>query len=237
MGTSKEKVVMSGSGGKDSALALKEILQNDKYEVVSLLTTVSEGYERISHHGVRRELLEQQAEAIGIPLHEIQLPHLNCTNEIYESIMHKAMVEYIEQEVNNVVFGDIFLEDLREYREKKLAIVGMKGIFPIWKRDTAELVNEFISVGFKGTICCITKKSLRKEFCGREINEEFLKDLPDSVDPCGENGEFHSFVYDGPIFHNPVKIKTGETILRDVRYFTDLLPANSISKGENYEQY
>ncbi len=236
MEVSKEKVVMSWSGGKDSSLALHEILQNDRYEVVSLLTTVSEGYERISHHGVRRELLEQQAEAIGIPLHEIYLPHLNCTNEVSEAIMRKAMLEYIEQDVNKVVFGDIFLEDLREYREKKLTIVGMQAIFPIWKRDTLELVNEFISVGFKGTICCITTKSLRKKFCGRDINEEFLKDLPDSVDPCGENGEFHSFVYDGPIFQNPVKIKTGETVLRDVRYFTDLLPVNSIKKGENDEQ-
>ena len=236
MGIPKEKIVMSWSGGKDSSLALNEILRNDKYEVVSLLTTVSEGFERISHHGVRRELLKQQAEAVGIPLQEIQLPQLNCTNEVYESIMRKAMLEYIEQDVNTVVFGDIFLEDLREYREKKLAIVGMKALFPIWKRDTVELINEFISVGFKGKICCIMTKSLRKEFCGRDINEEFLKDLPESVDPCGENGEFHSFVYDGPIFHNPVKIKTGETILKDVRYFTDLLPVNSINKGENDEQ-
>lgn len=226
MGTSKEKVVMSWSGGKDSSLALYDILQNDKYEVVSLLTTVSEGYERISHHGVRRELLKQQAESVGIPLHELHLPQLNCTNEVYEAIMRKAMLEYIEQGVNSVVFGDIFLEDLREYRENKLALVGMKAIFPIWKRNTVKLVNEFIDIGFKGRICCIAAKNLSEEFCGRKINKEFLDDLPDNVDPCGENGEYHSFVYDGPIFNNPVKIETGETILRDVRYFTDLLPAN-----------
>jgi len=217
---------MSWSGGKDSSLALYEILQNDKYEIVSLLTTVAEGYERISHHGVRRELLKQQAESIGIPLHELRLPQLNCTNEVYEAIMGKAMLEYIEQGVNAVVFGDIFLEDLREYRENKLALAGMNAIFPIWKRDTVKLVNEFINIGFKGKICCVVAKSLPKEFCGRDIDEEFLNDLPDNVDPCGENGEYHSFVYDGPIFNNPVKIETGETILRDVRYFTDLLPIN-----------
>ena len=226
MGIAKEKVVMSWSGGKDSSLALYEILQNDKYEVVSLLTTVAEGYERISHHGVRSELLRQQAKAIGIPLHELYLPHLNCTNEVYEAIMRKAMLEYIEQGVNTVVFGDIFLEDLREYRENKLALVEMNALFPIWKKDTLELVNNFINVGFKGRICCVVTKSLTKDFCGRDINEEFLNDLPDSVDPCGENGEFHSFVYDGPIFNKPIRIKTGETILRDVRYFTDLLPIN-----------
>lgn len=235
MGTSKEKVVMSWSGGKDSSLALYDILQNDKYEVVSLLTTVSEGYERISHHGVRRELLKQQAESVGIPLHELHLPQLNCTNEVYEAIMRKAMLEYIEQGVNSVVFGDIFLEDLREYRENKLALVGMKAIFPIWKRNTVKLVNEFIDIGFKGRICCIAAKNLSEEFCGRKINKEFLDDLPDNVDPCGENGEYHSFVYDGPIFNNPVKIETGETILRDVRYFTDLLPVKSIKKGAFYE--
>ena len=235
MGSSKEKVVMSWSGGKDSAIALYEILQNDKYEVVSLLTTVSEGYERISHHGVRRELLKQQAESIGIPLNELYLPHLNCTNEIYEAIMRKAMLEYIKQGVNTVIFGDIFLEDLREYREKKLALVEMNAIFPIWKRDTYELVSEFISAGFKGRICCIASKNLTEEFCGRDINNEFLEDLPDSVDPCGENGEFHSFVYDGPIFQNPINIETGETILRDIRYFTDLLPVNSIKKGKYNE--
>jgi len=235
MGSSKEKVVMSWSGGKDSAIALYEILQNDKYEVVSLLTTVSEGYERISHHGVRRELLRQQAESIGIPLNDLYLPHLNCTNEVYEAIMRKAMLEYIEQRVNTVIFGDIFLEDLREYREKKLALVEMNAIFPIWKRDTHELVSEFISAGFKGRICCIASENLTEEFCGRDINIEFLEDLPDSVDPCGENGEFHSFVYDGPIFQNPINIETGETILRDIRYFTDLLPVNSIKKGKYNE--
>ena len=217
---------MSWSGGKDSSIALYEILQNDKYEVVSLLTTVSEGYERISHHGVRRELLRQQAESIGIPLHELRLPQLNFTNEVYETIMRKAMFEYIEQGIHTIVFGDIFLEDLREYRENKLALVGMNAIFPIWKRNTVKLVNEFIDIGFKGRICCIAAKNLSEEFCGRNINKEFLDDLPDNVDPCGENGEFHSFVYDGPIFDNPIKIETGETILRDVRYFTDLLPVN-----------
>lgn len=236
MGTSKEKVIISWSGGKDSSLALYEILQNDTYEVVSLLTTVSEGFDRISHHGVRSELLKQQADSIGIPLHELYLPQHNCTNEVYEAIMRKAMLEYIEQGVNTVVFGDIFLEDLREYRENKLALVEMKAIFPIWKRDTVELVTEFIRVGFKGRICCIATKNLTEEFCGRDINEEFLDELPDSVDPCGENGEFHSFVYDGPIFQNPIKIETGETVLRDVRYFTDLLPVNPIKKGENDEQ-
>ena len=137
----------------------------------------------------------------------------------------KVLLGWTRSLVCPVVFGDIFLEDLREYREKKLALVGMNAIFPIWKRDTLKLVNEFINIGFKGRICCIAAKNLSEDFCGRDINKELLEDLPDSVDPCGENGEYHSFVYDGPIFNNPLIIKTGEMILRDVRYFTDLLPA------------
>jgi len=218
----KEKVILSWSGGKDSSLALYEIQQKDEYEVVSLLTTVSEHYQRISHHGVRVKLLEQQASAIGIDLHILYLPQ-TCTNDIYERQMKKVMLEYLDKGIRTVAFGDIFLEDLRTYREEKLSLVDMKAIFPIWKRDTTKLVNTFIDLGFKSYISCIDAEKLDPSFAGRLIDESFLHDLPDGVDPCGENGEFHSFVFDGPIFNRHVPVSVGEIVQRDKRYFADLL--------------
>jgi len=222
----KEKIVLSWSGGKDSTLALYELLRSDRYEIVSLLTTVSAQYERISHHGVRTELLDQQAEALGIRLHKVYLPSLISTNEEYETVMDKVMGEYVGAGVLTVAFGDIFLQDLREYRERNLAKVGMKVIFPIWHRDTLELVQTFINLGFKAYLSCVASEKLGERFVGRAIDTELIRDLPDGVDPCGENGEFHSYVYDGPIFNWPVGITVGEIVLRDVRYFADLLPVN-----------
>ena len=228
----KEKVVLAWSGGKDSAMALHALLGSGRYEVVSLLTTVSKQYERISHHGVRVELLEQQAAALGIRLHKLYLHQANCSIEDYEAVMKKAMLEYKEKNVRTVAFGDIFLQDLREYRERNLAKVGMKGIFPIWGRDTTEIIQTFIALGFKAYLTCVDSEKLGEQFAGRPIDADLIRDLPDGVDPCGENGEFHSYVYDGPIFQQPVEISAGEVVLRDVRYFADLIPADRRMKKQ-----
>jgi uncharacterized protein (TIGR00290 family) len=222
----KEKVVLAWSGGKDSAMALHDLLKSGRYEIVSLLTTVSEQYERISHHGVRVELLEQQTAALGMRLHKLYLHQTICSIEDYEAVMKKAMLEYKEEDVLTVAFGDVFLQDLREYRERNLAKVGMKAIFPIWHRDTAEIVRTFIALGFKAYLTCVDGEKLGREFAGRPIDADLIRDLPDGVDPCGENGEFHSYVYDGPIFQRPVDLSIGEVVLRDVRYFADMVPAD-----------
>lgn len=228
----KTKVVFSWSGGKDSAMALYELKKSEHFEVVSLLTTVSEEYERISHHGVRVELLERQAEAIGIRLHKVYLPGAQCTNEEYEAIMTETMLGYKNEGVLTVGFGDIFLEDLRAYRERNLAKVGMNAIFPIWGRDTSVLVHTFIDLGFKAHLSCVEAKNLDESFAGRLIEAGLIRDLPEGVDPCGENGEFHSYVSDGPIFKWPVDLIVGEIVLRDVRYFADLIPAAVPSTGQ-----
>ena len=220
----KEQVILSWSGGKDSAMALLALLESGLYEIVSLLTTVSKQYERISHHGVRVELLGQQAAALGIPLHKLYLHHANCSLEDYEAVMKKAMLEYKDKDVLTVAFGDVFLQDLRDYREHNLAKIGMEAIFPIWSRDTTEIVQTFIALGFKAYLTCVDNEKLGREFAGRPINADLIRDLPDGVDPCGENGEYHSFVYDGPIFQRPVDVSVGEVVLRDVRYFADLVP-------------
>ncbi len=222
----KDKIILSWSGGKDSAMALYALLKSGQYEIVSLLTTVSKQYERISHHGVRVELLEQQAEALGMRLHKLYLSHDNCSFEAYEAVMKKTMLEYKDKGVLTVAFGDVFLQDLREYRERNLAKVGMEAIFPNWHYDTAELFQTFIALGFKAYLTCVDSEKLGREFAGRPIDTDLIRDLPDGVDPCGENGEFHSYVYDGPIFQRPVSLSVGEVVLRDVRYFADLIPVD-----------
>lgn len=220
----KEKVLFSWSGGKDSAMALYALLRNGRYKVVSLLTTVSKQYKRISHHGIRVELLEQQAAALGIRLHKLYLPYPNCSNADYEAAMKKVMLEYKDSSVLTVAFGDVFLRDIREYRERNLEKVGMEAIFPNWRRDTNELIQTFIDLGFKAYLTCVDSKKLGEEFAGRPIDANLIRDLPKAVDPCGENGEFHSYVYDGPIFQRPVKVSVGRIVLRDIRYFADLIP-------------
>jgi uncharacterized protein (TIGR00290 family) len=219
----RKKVMVSWSGGKDSALALYEILVSGGYEVLKLLTTVTKDYDRISIHGVRRVLLEQQANALRIPLEEMFIPK-GASDAEYEGKLLKTL-KNLDSVVSSVVFGDIFLEDVRKYRERILAKVGMNGIFPLWKKDTQALARKFINLGFKAIITSIDSKVLAKDFVGREYNEQFLSDLPENVDPCGENGEFHSFVYNGPIFHERVSFKKGECVLRENRfYYCDLLP-------------
>jgi uncharacterized protein (TIGR00290 family) len=217
-----EKVLFSWSSGKDSALALYELQKNKEIEVVALLTTITAGYERVSMHGVRRELLGQQAAALGYPLTEVKIPQ-KATNEEYEDQMRMILAGFQAQGVNRVAFGDIFLEDLRVYRESNLARLGMQGLFPLWKRDTRELVLELSRAGFKAIITCVDTQALGKEYAGREINEKFLEGLPEKVDPCGENGEFHTFVYDGPNFKQKVAFEPGEKVLREDRfYYCDL---------------
>ena len=219
------KAIMSWSGGKDSSLALYYAQKNGNLTIVALLTTVTEGYDRISMHGVRRTLLEQQAAAIGLPVEKIYITQ-KASNEEWEAKMHRTLLYWKGQGVASVVIGDIFLEDLKRYREEKLSEVDMTGIFPIWKRDTTELAHTFIDLGFKAVITCIDSQVLPQQFAGRPFDRQFLADLPQGVDPCGENGEFHTFVHDGPIFRVPVPCRPGEVVLRDNRfYFCDLVPA------------
>ena len=217
-----EPILFCWSGGKDSAMALFELLQQSDVRVAGLLTTVTEGYERISMHGVRLELLRQQAENIGLPLQEVGIPP-HCVNPIYEARMELAMRTSKEQGIRRIAFGDIFLQDLREYRETNLARLGMQAIFPVWKRDTRELARAIVSLGFRAKTVCIDPRVLDRSFAGRELTEGFFAELPPNVDPCGENGEFHTFVYDGPIFRKPVMCKVGEVVERDGFIFCDLL--------------
>jgi len=214
----KEKVFVSWSGGKDSALALYEIQKNEDYEVVTLFSTITKDYDRVTMHGVRRVLLEEQAKAIGIPLHEVFIPK-RVSDEEYDSIMEREMAIAKRNGVSSVVFGDVFLEDVRRYREENLSKASIKGIFPLWKRGSRELVMDFINLGFKAVVVCVDSYALDKSFIGRTVDEKFLEDLPRNVDPAGENGEYHTFVYDGPIFKREVKFKRGEVVHRENRFY------------------
>ncbi len=216
-------VLMSWSGGKDSCLAFHEIKKEQKYCVAALLTTVTRDYDRISMHGVRRVLLEQQAACLGLPLHQILISK-GASNEEYEAKMTEAFAEYREKGIDTVVFGDLFLEDIRAYRELFLARNKMHGLFPVWKRDTSAFIREFLDLGFQAVVTCVDSRVLDQSFAGRLIDQTFLSSLPAEVDPCGENGEFHTFVFDGPDFSVPVKFSFGESVLRESFWFCDLVP-------------
>jgi uncharacterized protein (TIGR00290 family) len=218
-----EAILFCWSGGKDSAMALHALGAEPGVRITGLLTTVTEEYDRISMHGVRRALLERQAESLGLPLHTVLIPP-QCVNATYEARMKEALEQYLARGVRRVAFGDIFLEDLRLYREQNLSKVGMEAVFPIWKRNTRELARELIRLGFRAIAVCIDPRVLDSSFAGRELDDSFFSDLPPGVDPCGENGEFHTFVFDGPIFRKPVQFRAGETVHRDGFYFCDLLP-------------
>lgn len=223
----KEKILLAWSGGKDSALNLEAIKNDGGYEIVSLLTTVTEGYERVSMHGVRKVLLEQQARSAGLPLDIVYITQ-KATNEQYETRMKAVLEKHKKNDVTSVAFGDLFLEDLKKYREENLAKVGMKALFPLWRTDTTELSRYFVDSGFKAVVTCVDSELLDGSFSGRDYDESFLADLPEGVDPCGENGEFHSFVYDGPVFKRAVEIVKGEIVKRDDRFFfSDLLPKDN----------
>ena len=224
-----EKVLFSWSGGKDSAISLYEIQKGKKYEILSLLTTITEDYDRVSLHGVPRTLVEQQAHSLGLPIEEVFIAR-GSSNEEYDSKMGEVLTRFKQAGVSLVVFGDVFLEWVRKYRENNLSKLGMVGIFPIWGRDTAELTRSFIALGFQAITTCIDSKVLDKRFLGRIIDESFLAQLPLNVDPGGENGEFHSFVFDGPIFKERIPYTLGESVQRDSFHFCDLLPKEGIIK-------
>jgi uncharacterized protein (TIGR00290 family) len=211
----KEKIIFCWSGGKDSALALNRILQDGRYEVITLLTTCNEHFQRVSMHGVRVELLEQQAAAIGLPLDKVFVSQ-RSSNDEYQQKMSACLLAHKALGATSCAFGDIFLEDLKRWREENLAKVGLRGIFPLWKNDTRELIREFFALGFSTVICCVNDAYLGEDAVGRKIDENFIASLPAEVDPCGENGEFHSFAYAGPIFKQPVQFAVGEKVYRPV---------------------
>lgn len=222
-----EKVLFSWSGGKDSALALYEIQKSQRYEIASLLTTVNEDYDRVSMHGVRRTLVEQQAHSLGLPIEKVLVPK-SCSDEEYESKMSEVLTKFKRDGISQVVFGDVFLEWVKQYRENNLAKLGMKGVFPIWGRDTTKLTESFITLGFKAVITCVDTKVMAERFLGRTLDGQFLAELPPNVDPGGENGEFHSFVFAGPIFKERIAYTLGKSVQRDSFYFCDLLPKEEV---------
>lgn len=214
---------MSWSGGKDSCLALYEIQQAAEYHVAALLTTVTRDYDRISMHGVRRVLLQQQAASLRIPLREVFITK-GATNQEYEMKLIEAVDAYRDQSIDSIVFGDLFLEDIKVYRDQFLARHQLQGIYPVWLRDTAEFIRNFVALGFKAVVTCVDAKVLGADFAGRIIDQDFLSELPPKIDPCGENGEFHTFVFDGPNFAQPVNFSLGQTVQRDGFWFCDLIP-------------
>ncbi|MCA1054399.1 diphthine--ammonia ligase [Rossellomorea aquimaris] len=225
-----KKTVIGFSGGKDSTLALYKIQQDPGYEVDSLLVTLTEGFDRVSIHGVRHELLKRQADSLGIPLREVWIPQ-DSTNEQYAERMEKAVHEMLDDGVTHMVFGDIHLQDVKEYREKMLSGTGLTPVFPLWGRPVGDLGREFIDLGFKTVMTCVDLDKLHRSFVGRVYDEAFLEDYPEDRDICGENGEFHSFVFDGPNFRFPVQFKLGEERVtpdhqtkRDRFLYVDLLP-------------
>ena len=214
---------MCWSGGKDSAMALHSLLSNEMYDVIGLFTTVNKDYNRISMHGVRKELLEMQAESIGFPL-EIMEMGSEADNSEYENSMEEIMLRYKARGIDRVAFGDLHLEDVRIYRENNLSRIDMEAIFPLWGENTRSLSDSFVNEGFKAIVTCVDTTMLNEDFSGRTLDRSFFNDLPNTVDPCGENGEYHSFVYSGPIFKNEVKVKRGDLVLRDDRFqYCDLL--------------
>ncbi len=201
------------SGGKDSTLALHKILEENKYDIKYLLTTANQDHQRVAMHGVRLELMQQQAKSLGIPLMIIEYSS-SATMEEYENAMSRGIQPILDEGIGTAVFGDIFLEDLKEYRINKLKGIGVEAIFPLWGRDTTELINEFIDLGYKTIIVCTDNSKLDNSFIGETITKKLIDRLPKNVDPCGENGEFHTFAYAGPIFKETVQFKIGETVER-----------------------
>ena len=219
----KPKAWLSWSSGKDSAWSLHIARERGEFDITALLTTVTDEYRRVSMHAVREELLEAQAEAAGHPLVKVRIPP-DCPNGTYEAKMAEAMGRAKSEGIRHVVFGDLFLEDIRQYREEKLAAVEMTAVFPLWLRDTAELAREMVAGGLRAHVTCINPKHLDPSFAGREFNEKFLAELPGGVDPCGENGEFHTLCVAGPMFSGPIPVRAGEVVERDGFVFADFLP-------------
>ena len=230
----RRKVVLSWSGGKDSSLALSALRADDRYEIVGLLTSITTGYDRVSIHGVRRELVEAQATAAGLPLFEVTLEPAS-SNAAYEAAFVNALarLRVAVPEVRLIAFGDLYLEDVRAYREQLLGGTGFEPLFPLWHRDTTHLAADFIDAGFRAVLVCVDTTQLSATFSGRSFDRTLLAELPDKVDPCGEGGEFHTFVWDGPHFGSPIALSIGETIIRDERFaYTELLPDGTTSGSE-----
>lgn len=221
----KTKVLLSWSSGKDSAWALHTLRQDPAIEVVGLFTTLNQAFERVAMHGVRKQLLMQQAECVGLPLTAIDLPW-PCTNEDYARIMTDFIAGVVAEGIHQMAFGDLFLEDVRAYREKQLLGTGIEPLFPLWGSDTAKLAQQMMAAGLRARISTLDPKKLDASLGGHEFDPALLAALPAGVDPCGENGEFHTLAWDGPMFLRPLAIRVGETVLRDGFVFTDLLPAD-----------
>ncbi len=220
----KPKAWLSWSSGKDSAWALHIMRQRGDFEIAALLTTVNQKYQRVAMHAVRESVLEQQAAAAGIPLVKIPIPS-PCPNEVYERAMSAAMAQARSEGVTHVAFGDLFLEDIRKYREENLAKCGMTPVFPLWLKNTRELANEMIVSGLRAYLTCVDPRKLDRSFAGRAFDDQFLTDIPAHVDSCGENGEFHTCVVAGPMFASPIDVSVGEIVERDGFVFADVVPA------------
>jgi len=218
----KKKVLVSWSSGKDSAWTLHVLRQSSEYEIVGLLTTINANFDRVAMHGVRRELLEAQAAAADLPLWKVPLPW-PCSNEQYEAAMCSACAKAIDEGVQAVAFGDLFLEGVRRYREDRMKQVRLTPIFPLWKIDTTELIRDILAGGTRCRIVCLDPKKLPASFAGRDLDQSLIDKFPAGIDPCGENGELHTFVYDGPVFSRAVPIQNGETVTRDGFVFTDVV--------------
>jgi uncharacterized protein (TIGR00290 family) len=228
-----KRCVFNWSGGKDSTLALHYVLKDPQIHIECLLTTLNDDLSRVAMHGVRESLLIAQANSLDLPLYQVRLPEMPGMEE-YEKAMHHHLTHLKSTGITHAVFGDIFLEDLRAYREKKLAEIGLTAFFPLWKQDTDTLLQSFIALGYKTIVVCA--KDGLQDFCGRVIDESFIKDLPEGIDPCGENGEFHTFVFDGPMFNQPVRFELGERVFKTFEtstvkdpgyWFIDLIPLDS----------
>jgi uncharacterized protein (TIGR00290 family) len=218
----KPKAYVSWSSGKDCAFALWEARKAGEFEIWGLLTTTNEAIDRVAMHGTRNELMRRQAEAVGLPVLEVGLPW-PCSNEDYASRMIAACEAMKAERVSHVIYGDLFLEDIRAYRDEKMAQAGLTAVYPLWKRDTQQLARDMIASGLKTVVVCIDPKKLGASFAGRRFDEDFLNDLPEGIDPCGENGEFHTCVVDGPMFSTPIKVDVGETVERDGFVYADVI--------------
>jgi uncharacterized protein (TIGR00290 family) len=217
----RKKALVSWSSGKDSAWTLHILRQSNEYEIVGLLTTINGNFDRVAMHGVRRELLEAQADATGLPLWKVPLPW-PCSNQEYETAMNAACTKAIDAGVQAVAFGDLFLEDVRQYREDRMRGIGLSPLFPIWKRDTRQLINEMCAQGVRSRIVCLDPQKLPASFAGRDLDSQLINEFPPAIDPCGEKGEFHTFVHDGPMFARAIPIENGEVVTRDGFVFADL---------------
>ena len=230
----RKKALVSWSSGKDSAWTLHVLRQSNEYEIVGLLTTINSNFDRVAMHGVRRELVEAQAMAAGVPLWKVPLPW-PCSNQEYEAAMGAACAKAIDAGVQAVAFGDLFLEDVRQYREDRMHGIGLAPVFPLWKIDTLKLIHEMWAGGLRSRIVCLDPKKLPASCAGRDLDQQLLDEFPAGIDPCGENGEFHTFVYDGPMFAEAIAVQNGVTVTRDGFVFTDLClcePAGATVKAK-----